>query len=40
VLDLAGRIPSVGNVVEADGHRIEVLSMDRNRVDRVAVIVG
>lgn len=39
VLDLAGRIPSVGDVVVVDGYRFEVLSMDRNRVDRVAVFL-
>jgi putative hemolysin len=37
VLDLAGRIPSVGDVVVVDDYRFEVLGMDRNRVDRVAV---
>lgn len=39
VLDLAGRIPSVGDVVVVDGYRFEVLGMDRNRVDRVAVFL-
>jgi len=37
VLDLAGRIPQVGDTVECDGHRLEVVRMDRNRVDRVRV---
>jgi putative hemolysin len=37
ILDLAGRIPHVGDAVECDGHRLEVIRMDRNRVDRVRV---
>jgi putative hemolysin len=37
ILDLAGRVPGVGDTVEAVGYRLEVLAMDRNRVDRVSV---
>jgi len=38
VLDRAGRIPSVGDVVTVDGVDIEVVRMARNRVDRVRII--
>lgn len=35
LLDLAGRIPAAGDIVEFDGFTAEVIRMDRNRVDRL-----
>jgi putative hemolysin len=35
VLDLAGKIPEVGDTVELDGYVAEVIRMDRNRIDRI-----
>ena len=37
-----GRVPRTGDVFELEGHRIEVLDMDKNRVDKllISVIVG
>jgi putative hemolysin len=37
ILDLAGRVPDVGDGVDAVGYRLEVLAMERNRVDRVSI---
>ncbi|MCS6710934.1 HlyC/CorC family transporter [Brachybacterium sp. EF45031] len=39
VMDLRRRIPVVGDVVEADGVRLEVLEMDGRRVDQVRLQV-
>lgn len=38
ILDLTGRIPVVGDTVTTGGHTLQVLRMDRNRVDRVRVM--
>lgn len=35
VLDVAGRIPEVGEHIDLDGYGAEVIRMDRNRVDRI-----
>ncbi|MEE9297421.1 MAG: hemolysin family protein [Acidimicrobiia bacterium] len=35
VLDLAGRIPDPGETIELDGYTVEIIRMDRNRVDRI-----
>jgi CBS domain containing-hemolysin-like protein len=35
LLDLAGRIPEVGDVVDLDGFEADVVRMDRKRVDRI-----
>ena len=32
-----GRVPKVGDVFERDGHVLEVVDMDGNRVDRILV---
>ncbi|HEX9854331.1 MAG TPA: hemolysin family protein [Acidimicrobiia bacterium] len=37
IMSLAGRIPDEGDFVVADGHRFTVLSMERNRIDRIRV---
>ena len=37
VLDLAGAIPQVGDVVEWDGWRIEVVDLDGRRIDKLLV---
>ena len=37
ILDLAGRIPEKGGVVEHDGFRFTVVRMDRHRIDRVRI---
>ncbi|MTH77714.1 hemolysin family protein [Paracoccus aestuariivivens] len=37
VLDLAGQIPQVGEVVEWDGWRIEVVDLDGRRIDKLLV---
>jgi putative hemolysin len=37
ILALAGRIPAIGDGVDTDGYRLEVLAMDRNRVVEVAI---
>jgi putative hemolysin len=38
ILDLAGRIPAEGDVVETDGMRLIVVRMDRHRVDQVRIV--
>lgn len=35
LLDVAGRIPQVGETLDLDGYVAEVVRMDRNRIDRV-----
>jgi CBS domain containing-hemolysin-like protein len=35
LLDVAGRIPAVGDTIDLDGFTAEVVRMDRNRVDRI-----
>ena len=35
MVDIAGRIPSVGDRIEIDAFEAEVTRMDRNRVDRI-----
>lgn len=37
VLDRGGRVPKVGDIVTVDGVDIEVVRMERNRVDRVKI---
>ncbi|HRH80042.1 MAG TPA: hemolysin family protein [Thiobacillaceae bacterium] len=37
VMHMLGRIPAVADWFECEGHRFEVVDMDRNRVDRVLV---
>jgi magnesium and cobalt exporter, CNNM family len=37
IMALAGRIPSEGDSVVADGHRFTVLAMERNRIDRIRI---
>lgn len=37
VIDRLGRLPRVGDTVDAAGHRFEVVDMDRHRVDRILV---
>ncbi|HET6720627.1 MAG TPA: transporter associated domain-containing protein, partial [Rhodocyclaceae bacterium] len=32
-----GRVPRTGDVFELEGHRIEVLDMDKNRVDKLLI---
>jgi len=38
IMDQLGHIPTVGEEVSADGHRIEVVDMDGHRIDKVLVI--
>jgi CBS domain containing-hemolysin-like protein len=37
VMTLAGRIPEEGDTISVDGLRIVVLTMDRNRIDRLRI---
>jgi CBS domain containing-hemolysin-like protein len=37
VLSLAGRIPDEGDAIDVEGLRLVVLSMDRNRIDRLRI---
>jgi putative hemolysin len=38
ILDLAGRIPTEGEMVEVDGLRLIIVRMDRHRVDQVRIV--
>src|SRR5690606_18538289 len=38
ILDQLGHIPTEGEYVEVDGHRIEVIDMDGHRIDKVTII--
>ena len=39
VIELLDHLPTEGETVKKDGITLKVLSMDKNRIDRVAVII-
>jgi putative hemolysin len=40
VIAQLGRVPTVGDVVERDGHRFEVTRMDGHRVVELALVTA
>jgi putative hemolysin len=39
VFERLGRVPAEGDAFEANGYRVEIIDMDRNRVDKVLLIL-